>query len=89
MNNYCCDGFIAMTFNLSNLQALHEMYNVHQKSSSTRNWWLSLLPELTVLNSEPVKTKVSEVGGGKLRFTIWDQVNNSVNLKNLFCGPLS
>ena len=51
------------------------MHNVHQKSSSARNWWLSLLPELTVLKSEPVKTKVSEVGGGKLRFTIWDQVN--------------
>ena len=57
------------------------MHNVHQKSSSARNWWLSLLPELTVLKSEPVKTKVSEVGGGKLRFTIWDQVNKSTTFK--------
>ena len=57
------------------------MHNVHQKSSSARNWWLSLLPELTVLKSEPVKTKVSEVGGGKLRFTIWDQVNKSTTCK--------
>ena len=63
------------------------MYNVHQKSSSTRNWWISLLPELTVLKSEPVKTKVSEVGGGKLRFTIWDQVNKSMSQNSLLIGP--
>ena len=61
------------------------MHNVHQKSSSARNWWISLLPELTVLKSEPVKTKVSEVGGGELRFTIWDQVNKSMTCKILLC----
>ena len=61
------------------------MHNVHQKSSSARNWWISLLPELTVLKSEPVKTKVSEVGGGKLRFTIWDQVYKSMTCKILLC----
>ena len=63
------------------------MHNVHQKSSSARNWWISLLPELTVLKSEPVKTKVSEVGGGKLRFTIWDQVNKSVTFKIMLGWP--